>query len=49
MATIKLYNSEAWMKRQYVTLKKTPAQIAEAAGCSQITAYRKLKEFGLIK
>lgn len=49
MATVKLYNSKAWMTRQYVVLKKTPAQIAEAAGCTQVTVYRKLNEFGLIK
>lgn len=37
------------MRRQYVELKKTPQEIAELAGISQATAYRKLKEFGLIK
>ena len=46
---VRLYASKAWMTRQYVTLKKTPAEIAEAAGCTQMTVYRKLKEFGLLK
>lgn len=49
VAAVRLWNSEAWMRRQYVTLKKTPAKIAEEAGCSQITVYRKLREFGLIR
>lgn len=49
MAKVKKYNSYVWMRREYVMNKKTPAQIAEMAGCSQITVYRKLKEFGLMK
>ena len=49
MPTIKLHDSAAWMTRQYVVLKKTPAEIAVAAGCSEQTIYRRLKDLGLIK
>lgn len=49
MAVVRLWNSEAWLRRQYITLKIKPADIAKNAGCSQITIYRKLREFGLMK
>jgi DNA-binding CsgD family transcriptional regulator len=37
------------MTRQYVALGKSPAKIAEEAGCTQMTVYRKLREFNLLK
>lgn len=46
---IKLHDNKAWLTRQYVTLKQTPAQIAQTAGCSTQTIYRRLTEAGLIK
>lgn len=49
MAAIKLYNSKAWVTRRYVVNKRTPEQIAQEAGCSVPTIYRKLREFKLIK
>lgn len=49
MAKVKLYNSKAWMTDRYVNKKMTPEQIALAAGCTKVTVYVKLKEFGLLK
>jgi len=50
MATrIKVWNSRVWITQQYVNNKLTPKQIAEKAGCAEVTIYRKLREFGLIK
>jgi transcriptional regulator of acetoin/glycerol metabolism len=47
-AEVKLYNSKRWMERQYRVHGLKPEQIAEKAGCSTITVYRKLREFGII-
>lgn len=49
MAELKYYNSKSWMTRKYNHDKLTPEQIATICGCSHMTIYRKLKEFGLIK
>ena len=49
MAAVKLHDNKDWMYRRYVIDKMTPAQIAEKAGCSQITIYRRLREFGLLR
>ena len=49
VAPVRLWNSKAWMTRQYVTLKLSPEEIAEKAGCGKTTIYRKLREFQLIK
>jgi len=45
----KLQNSEAWLKQRYLAEKKTPAQIAREAGCSESTIWRRLRELGLVK
>jgi transcriptional regulator of acetoin/glycerol metabolism len=45
----KLESSKAWLHRKYVVERKTPEQIAEQAGVSAATIYRRLKEFGLLK
>jgi len=47
--TPRLYNSPVWLKYQYVTLKKTPDEIAKEQNVGRATIYRKLKEFGLIR
>jgi DNA-binding CsgD family transcriptional regulator len=44
-----LYRSEKWLKHQYYTLRKSPEEIALAAGCSPMTIYRALKKHGMIK
>lgn len=49
MVAVKLHDNKDWLRRRYVIDKMTPAQIAERAGCSQITIYRRLREFGLLK
>lgn len=45
----KVYESENWLRRQYLVLKKTPEKIAEETGASRATIYRNLKKFGFIK
>lgn len=49
MATVKLYNSKAWMTDRYVNKKMTPEQIAKACGVTKVTIYIKLRDFGLLK
>jgi len=49
MAGIKLYESKAWLTRQYQVNKLTPEEIGKRCNASQRTIYTKLKEFGLIK
>lgn len=49
MASVRLYNSKAWMRNRYLVLRKTPEEIAKEADCSLITVYRKLREYGLMK
>jgi hypothetical protein len=43
------WNSEKWLRWQYLELKRTPQQIAQESKGSVATIYRKLREFGLIK
>jgi len=47
--TMKLYTSEAWLKKRYVMDKKTPEQIAKECGASIETIYVYLAKFGLRK
>lgn len=47
MRKVKLYESKAWLTRQYVTLRKSPEQIASEQGVSTMTIYRYLESFGL--
>lgn len=46
---LNLYDSKAWMYRQYMVLRKSPEEIANETGASRATIYRKLREFELIK
>lgn len=46
---VKLYKNKAWLFRQYHTLKKTAAEIAEEQGVTEMTITRWLDEFGLIR
>jgi AcrR family transcriptional regulator len=46
---VKLYASEAWLKKRYVFDKRTPDQIAKECGVSIETIYVYLAKFGLRK
>ena len=46
---MKLYTSEAWLKKRYVVDKKSPEQIAKECGTSVETIYVYLAKFGLRK
>lgn len=43
----KLYQSEAWLKRQVYHNKKKPEQIAEECGAALMTIYRYFDKFGI--
>jgi DeoR/GlpR family transcriptional regulator of sugar metabolism len=45
----KLYQSEAWLRREFLTKKKKPAKIAEEQRVSEMTIRRYLEKFGLLK
>jgi anaerobic selenocysteine-containing dehydrogenase len=47
--SLKLYTSEAWLKKRYHVDKKTPEQIAKECGTSVETIYVYLAKFGLRK
>jgi hypothetical protein len=46
---MKLYTSEAWLKKRYVIDKKSPEQIAKECGASVETIYVYLAKFGFRK
>jgi hypothetical protein len=46
---VKLYDSQTWMRDRFLVKRMTPEDIAKEAGCSLITVYRKLREFGYMK
>ena len=46
---MKLYTSEAWLKKRYQVDKKNPEQIAKECGTSVETVYVYLAKFGLRK
>ena len=46
---MKLYQSEAWLKRKYVTEKKTAKEIAEICKVTEMTIFRYLEKFGLMR
>jgi hypothetical protein len=48
-STMKLYTSEAWLKKRYVIDRKSPEQIAKECGASVETIYVYLAKFGLRK
>lgn len=45
----KMYQSETWLRREYLTKKKKPAKIAEEQNVTEMTIYRYLRKFGLIR
>lgn len=49
MPKIKLYTSEAWLRRKWEVDKLSEKQIAELAGTTQVTINHYLKKFGLRK
>ena len=46
---MKLYTSEAWLRKRYLVDKKSPEQIAKECGASIETIYVYLAKFGLRK
>jgi hypothetical protein len=46
---MKLYTSEAWMRKRYNLDKRTPEQIAKECGVSVETIYVYLAKYGLRK
>ena len=46
---MKLYTSEAWLKKRYQIDKKSPQEIAKECGASVETIYVYLAKFGLRK
>jgi hypothetical protein len=46
---MKLYTSEAWLKKRYQVDKKSPEEIAKECGTSVETIYVYLAKFGLRK
>jgi DNA-directed RNA polymerase specialized sigma subunit len=46
---MKLYQSEPWLRRKYVNEKKTAKEIAEMCGVTEMTVFRHLEKFGLIR
>lgn len=44
-----LEKNEAWMRDRYLKKKKSPAEIAKEAKCSQRQVYIWLEKFGLIR
>jgi len=46
---MKLYDSEAWLRKRYVVEKKKIVEMAIEAKCSHMTIQRQLERYGLIK
>lgn len=46
---VKLYTSEAWLRKRFLMDKKTPEEIAKETGASLETIYVYLAKFGLRK
>jgi hypothetical protein len=46
---MKLYDSEAWLRKRYVVEKKKIVEMAMEAKCSHMTIQRQLERYGLIK
>lgn len=43
----KPYESEKWMRLQYLRFRKSPEEIAKMCGVTPMTVYRYIKKFGL--
>jgi hypothetical protein len=46
---MKLYDSEAWLRKRYVIEKKKIVDMAMEAKCSHMTIQRQLQRYGLIQ
>jgi hypothetical protein len=46
---MKLYTSEAWLRKRYLVDKRSPEQISKECGSSVETIYVYLAKFGLRK
>ena len=44
-----LYTDVSWLRKRYVSEKKTIQEMAKEAGCSHMTIQRYLEKYGLIK
>ena len=49
MSRLKLYTSREWLFRKYVVDRKTPAEMAIIAVCTEQTIINWLNKFGLIR
>jgi len=49
MKKVKLYQSEAWLRRKYVVEHKSEKEIAKLAGTTVMTINRYLRQFGFKK
>jgi hypothetical protein len=49
MGSVKLYQSENWLRKRYHVDKRTPEQIAKECGVSVETIYVYLSKFNLRK
>lgn len=45
----KLYQSQVWLRREFLTKKKSIATIAREQNVAEMTIRRYLQQFGLIK
>lgn len=43
----KLYESERWLRLRYLRQRKSPQEIANECGVSQMTIYRYIEKFKL--
>lgn len=46
---MKLYENADWLRKRYITEKKTISEMAKEAGCSHMTIQRALEKYSLIK
>jgi hypothetical protein len=44
---IKLYQSEAWLRRKYLVERKSPEEIAKMCDATLMTIYRYLDKYGI--
>lgn len=46
---MKLYQNQIWLRRKYVDERKTAKEIADMCGVTEMTVFRHLEKFGLIR
>ena len=47
MPSLKLYQSEVWLRDQLYSKRKSPEEIARTADCAPKTIYRYMSKYGL--